>query len=138
MIFISTLIVSNLVFIIYNLLKVAENNRSCYRRLRRELEDLTEKGVCMLGKFQEEGANVMQKLAVQMLCYQLDNTWQYFTRTFKMQVQLVIIVNHSIISNIVGRITSMFSMWNSTFFKMNSAIFPINSMKMRKLSKNWK
>ena len=29
----------------------------------------------------------MQKLAVQMLCYQLDTTWQFFTRTFKMQVQ---------------------------------------------------
>ena len=28
-----------------------------------------------------------QRLAVQMLCYQLDNTWQYFTRTFKMQVK---------------------------------------------------
>ena len=28
----------------------------------------------------------LQRLAVQMLCYQLDNTWQYFTRTFKMQV----------------------------------------------------
>ena len=66
--------------------QVAEKNRSCYRRLRTELEDLTEQGVFMLGKFQEEGANVMQKLAVQMLCYQLDNTWQYFTRTFKMQV----------------------------------------------------
>ena len=29
----------------------------------------------------------MQKLSVQMLCYQLDTTWQYFTRTFKMQVR---------------------------------------------------
>lgn len=27
----------------------------------------------------------MQKLAIQMLCYQLDKTWQFFTRTFKMQ-----------------------------------------------------
>ena len=27
----------------------------------------------------------MQKLSVQMLCYQLDKTWQFFTRTFKMQ-----------------------------------------------------
>ena len=40
----------------------------------------------MLAKFEEEGANLMQRLAVQMLCYQLDSTWQYFTRTFKMQV----------------------------------------------------
>jgi len=70
--------------------EVAEKNRSCYRRLRTELEDLTEQGVFMLGKFQEEGANVMQKLAVQMLCYQLDNTWQYFTRTFKMQDHLYV------------------------------------------------
>ena len=36
---------------------------------------------------QETGANLMQRLSVQMLCYQLDNTWQYFTRTFKMQVR---------------------------------------------------
>merc|ERR1719167_817731 len=44
----------------------------------------------MLGKFQDEGANLMQRLAVQMLCYQLDNTWQYFTRTFKMQDHLYV------------------------------------------------
>merc|ERR1719233_1457003 len=55
-----------------------------------ELEDLTEQGVYMLGKFQDEGANLMQRLAVQMLCYQLDNTWQYFTRTFKMQDHLYV------------------------------------------------
>jgi hypothetical protein len=40
---------------------------------------------------QESGANLMQRLSVQMLCYQLDNTWQYFTRTFKMQVRISIL-----------------------------------------------
>jgi len=70
--------------------EVAHKNRNCYRRLRMELEDLTEQGVYMLGKFQDEGANLMQRLAVQMLCYQLDNTWQYFTRTFKMQDHLYV------------------------------------------------
>jgi len=70
--------------------EVAQKNRSCYRRLRSELEDLTEQGVSMLRNFQEEGANLMQRLAVQMLCYQLDNTWQYFTRTFKMQDHLYV------------------------------------------------
>ena len=35
---------------------------------------------------QEEGANAMQKLAVEIICQQLEKTWHYFTRTFKMQV----------------------------------------------------
>ena len=56
------------------LLQVAQKNRSCYRQLRTELEDLTGQGVFMLAKFEEEGANMMQRLAVQMLCYQLDST----------------------------------------------------------------
>ena len=38
-------------------------------------------------QFEDDGGSVMQKLAVQTLCYQLDTTWQYFTRTFKMQVK---------------------------------------------------
>ena len=67
-------------------LQVAQKNRSCYRQLRTELEELTGQGVFMLAKFEEEGANMMQRLAVQMLCYQLENTWQYFTTTFKIQV----------------------------------------------------
>ena len=69
-----------------NGLQVAQKNRSCYRQLRTELEELTGQGVFMLAKFEEEGANMMQRLAVQMLCYQLENTWQYFTTTFKIQV----------------------------------------------------
>ena len=36
--------------------------------------------------FYSSSITTPQRLAVQMLCYQLDNTWQYFTRTFKMQV----------------------------------------------------
>ncbi|XP_023327387.1 guanine nucleotide exchange factor DBS [Eurytemora carolleeae] len=70
--------------------EVAEKNRNCYKRLRRELEDLTDQGVYMMRQFQESGANLMQRLSVQMLCYQLDNTWQYFTRTFKMQDHLYV------------------------------------------------
>ena len=38
-------------------------------------------------QFEDDDGTVMQKLAVQTLCYQLDTTWQYFTRTFKMQVK---------------------------------------------------
>ena len=38
-------------------------------------------------QFEDDGSSGMQKLAVQTLCYQLDTTWQYFTRTFKMQVK---------------------------------------------------
>ena len=38
-------------------------------------------------QFEDDDGTVMQKLAVQTLCYQLDTTWQYFTRTFKMQVR---------------------------------------------------
>ena len=29
----------------------------------------------------------MQRLTVEMLCNQLDNTWKYFTATFKMQAK---------------------------------------------------
>ena len=29
----------------------------------------------------------MQRLTVEMLCNQLDNTWKYFTATFKMQAE---------------------------------------------------
>lgn len=70
--------------------QIAERNRDCYRRLRKELEDLTEQGAVLGTKLSEEGATVMQRLAVQMLCSQLDNTWQYFTSTFKMQDQLYV------------------------------------------------
>ena len=38
-------------------------------------------------QFEEDKGTMMQKLSVQMLCYQLDTTWQFFTRTFKMQVE---------------------------------------------------
>ena len=48
----------------------------------------------MLAKFEEEGVNMMQRLAVQMLCYQLDSTWQYFTTTFKIQVRELIIYSN--------------------------------------------
>jgi len=70
--------------------EIVERNRECYRKLRTELESLTENGVCLNKKLLVNGANVMQRLAVEMLCNQLDNTWEYFTATFKMQDHLYV------------------------------------------------
>jgi len=70
--------------------EVAHKNRSYYRQLHTELEELTRQGVFLLARFEEEGANMMQRLAVQMLCYQLDSTWQYFATSFKIQDQLYV------------------------------------------------
>ncbi len=39
----------------------------------------------MLKSLQRPGANVMQRLAVQLLCKQLDQAWTYFNRSWKMQ-----------------------------------------------------
>ena len=61
-------------------------NRNHYRKLRAELHDLTSLGTYMQRTMQEEGANTMQRLSVQIICQQLEETWQYFTRTFKLQV----------------------------------------------------
>ena len=70
--------------------QVAERNRGIYRRLRTELESLAEGGVYLGRKMQENGANIMQKLAVDILCNQLDETWNYFTTTFKMQDRIYV------------------------------------------------
>ena len=51
--------------------QIAERNRGCYRKLRAELESLTESGLCLNKKLLGNGANVMQRLAVEMLCNQL-------------------------------------------------------------------
>ena len=67
--------------------QIAERNRGCYRKLRAELESLTESGICLNKKLLISGASVMQRLTVEMLCNQLDNTWKYFTATFKMQAK---------------------------------------------------
>uniref|UniRef100_A0A0K2U826 CRAL-TRIO domain-containing protein n=1 Tax=Lepeophtheirus salmonis TaxID=72036 RepID=A0A0K2U826_LEPSM len=64
---------------------VATKNRSNYRRLRKELEELTDRGLLMLKSLQRPDANVMQRLAVQVLCKQLDQAWTYFNRSWKMQ-----------------------------------------------------
>ena len=71
-------------------LQVAERNRGIYRKLRRELQSLTEGGVYLARKMQEEGANMMQKLAVDILCTQLDETWNCFTQTFRMQDKIYV------------------------------------------------
>ena len=63
-----------------SLREIAAKNRTCYRRLRKELEDLTEHGLHMLKTLQRPDANVMQRLAVQILCKQLDQAWTYFSR----------------------------------------------------------
>ena len=55
------------------------------RRLRKELEELTDHGLLMLKSLQRPEANVMQRLAVQVLCKQLDQAWTYFNRSWKMQ-----------------------------------------------------
>ena len=63
----------------------AQRNRGSYRRLRKELEELTDHGLLMLKSLQRPEANVMQRLAVQVLCKQLDQAWTYFNRSWKMQ-----------------------------------------------------
>ena len=65
--------------------EIASKNRGCYRRLRKELEELTDHGLRMLKSLQRPGANVIQRLAVQLLCKQLDQAWTYFNRSWKMQ-----------------------------------------------------
>ena len=60
--------------------EVATKNRAHYRRLRKELEDLTDHGLRMLKSLQRPEANIMQRLAVQLLCKQLDQAWTYFNR----------------------------------------------------------
>ena len=60
--------------------EVATKNRAHYRRLRTELEDLTDRGLRMLKSLQRPEANIMQRLAVQLLCKQLDQAWTYFNR----------------------------------------------------------
>ena len=77
--------------------QIAERNRGCYRKLRTELESLTESGICLNKKLVMTGASVMQRLTVEMLCNQLDNTWKYFTATFKMQV-----CGHYAVSSVMG------------------------------------
>ncbi len=68
-----------------SLKEAASRNRGNYRRLRKELEDLTDHGLLMLKSLQRPEANVMQRLAVQVLCKQLDQAWTYFSRSWKMQ-----------------------------------------------------
>lgn len=65
--------------------EIAAKNRGNYRKLRKELEDLTDHGLLMLKSLQRPDANVMQRLAVQVLCKQLDQAWTYFSRSWKMQ-----------------------------------------------------
>ena len=46
---------------------------------------MTEHGLHMLKNLQRPDSNVMQRLAVQVLCKQLDQAWTYFNRSWKMQ-----------------------------------------------------
>ena len=69
--------------------EVATKNRAHYRRLRKELEDLTDHGLRMLKSLQRPEANIMQRLAVQLLCKQLDQAWTYFNRYVIMHLLLV-------------------------------------------------
>ena len=54
------------------------------------MESLTEGGDYLSRKMQENGANIMQRLAVDILCNQLEETWNYFTSTFKMQDRIYV------------------------------------------------
>ena len=46
--------------------EAAQRNRGGYRRLRKELEELTDHGLLMLKSLQRPDANMMQRLAVQV------------------------------------------------------------------------
>ena len=46
--------------------EIASKNRACYKRLRKELEELTDHGLRMLKSLQRPGANIMQSLAVRI------------------------------------------------------------------------
>lgn len=63
-----------------SLRELANKNRRNYRTLRKELEELTDHGLLMLKSLQRPDSNVMQRLAVQVLCKQLDQAWTYFNR----------------------------------------------------------
>ena len=51
--------------------EIASKNRACYKRLRKELEELTDHGLRMLKSLQRPGANIMQRLAVSKI-----GSWQ--------------------------------------------------------------
>ena len=51
---------------------------------------MTEGGDYLSKKMQENGANIMQRLAVDILCNQLDETWNYFTTTFKIKDRIYV------------------------------------------------
>ncbi len=50
-----------------SLREIAAKNRTIYRRLRKELEDLTNHGHYLMTSLQNPDANLMQRLAVQVL-----------------------------------------------------------------------
>ena len=49
--------------------EIASKNRACYKRLRKELEELTDHGLRMLKSLQRPGANIMQRLAVRFFSF---------------------------------------------------------------------
>ena len=111
------------------LLQIAERNRGCYRKLRTELESLTESGVCLNKKLLVNGANVMQRLAVEMLCNQLDNTWEYFTATFKMQDHLYVqYVELSQFNNQFGELAKKFGENEKVIKKLSLSVSSIDEV----------
>jgi len=62
---------------------IATKNRTVYRRLRKELEDLTNHGQHLLLDLQNPDGNMMQRLAVQILCKQLDQAKKFETVIIK-------------------------------------------------------
>ena len=73
-----------------DMVTLADRNRNYYQQLRHELEAVQNQGSRLVEAMARQDMEVvsrnMQMLAIRRLCAQLDNTWQYFTNTFKMQV----------------------------------------------------
>ena len=67
--------------------EIASKNRACYKRLRKELEELTDHGLRMLKSLQRPGANIMQRLAVRIFFSFLTADCLYF------QSQLIVYVS---------------------------------------------
>ena len=63
--------------------EIASKNRACYKRLRKELEELTDHGLRMLKSLQRPGANIMQRLAVRIFFHCLHSQSQLIVYIFK-------------------------------------------------------
>ena len=73
--------------------------------------------------------NAMQRLAVEMLCNQLDNTWEYFTATFKMQDHLYVqYVELSQFNNQFGELAKKFGENEKVIKKLSLSVSSIDEV----------